>query len=86
MRAFVNSILALIGAASLNDEEFELIEQTSQTLTKELYTEIMLVLDSRESVSSTRDRLTFYFKARGVEVTAPSAAKSEIYLGDTLCS
>lgn len=76
----------MIGAASLNDDEFELIDETSQTYTSALYTQIMLVLDSRESVSNARDRLTAYFKARGVEVTEPSAGSSRIYLGDDLCS
>lgn len=75
----------MIGAASLNDEEFELITVEVQAYTAELYTEIMLVLDSREAVSNTRDRLTSYFEARGVEVTEPSAGVSKIYLGDSLC-
>ncbi len=42
----------------------------------------MLVLDSREAVSTLRDQLTAYFTARGVTVTEPSAANSKIYLGD----
>lgn len=70
----------------MNDEEFELITVETQAYTKALYDEVMLVLDSRESVSSTRDRLTFFFKARGVEVTAPAVAKSNVYLGSGLCS
>lgn len=86
MRNFVNAILSVISAASLNDEEFALITETSQTYSAALYAEIMLVLDSREAVSNTRDRLTAYFKARGATVTEPSAGTSEIYLGDVLCS
>ena len=84
MRDFINAILSAIGSASLNDEEFEIITIESQTLTKALYLEIMLVLDSRETVSNTRDRLTYYFKARGVEVSEPSAANSNIFLGADL--
>lgn len=85
MRDFVNAILSFIGSASLNDEEFELITITSQTYTAALYAEIMLVLDSREAVSNTRDRLTAYFTARGVQVTTPSVANSKIFIGDGLC-
>lgn len=86
MRDFVDAILAVISSASLNDDEFELITIETQAYTAALYAEIMLVLDSRESVSSTRDRLTFYFKAKGVEVTQPSAGVTNIYCGDDLCS
>lgn len=87
MRDFVDAILAAIGAASLNDDELELITQESQTYTKALYTEVLLVLDSREAVSNTRDRLGYYFKARGVDIgDTPSAGSSKIYLGDDLCS
>ena len=84
MRAFVDQILDSIGAASLNDEEFELITETVQEFSKALYDEIMLVLDSRETVSNTRDRLTALFTAYGADVTESSAGSSKIYLGDAL--
>lgn len=85
MRAFVDAILAVIDAASLTTEEFGYIEQTAETYTAALYAEILLVLDTRESISDTRSRLTSYFKALGVAVVAPAASKSNIFLGDTLC-
>lgn len=84
MREFVDSILDAIDAASLNDEELELITETEQELTADLYADIMLVLDSRETMSTTRDRLTAYFTAYGVEVSEPAAGSSKIYLGDPL--
>jgi hypothetical protein len=68
----------------LNDEEFEMITVTVPSYSKELYTEIMLVLDSRQSVNATRDRLTFYFRAKGAVVTEPTAAKSQIFIGSGL--
>lgn len=88
MRDFVDAILAAIDAASLSDEEFDdLITLQVQTLNKALYLEILGVLDFRETMSGTRDRLGFYFKARGVDIgEAPSAGSSKIYLGDDLCS
>ncbi len=43
-----------------------------------------MVLDAREVVSNTRDRLGYYFQARGVTITTPSAAVSQIYIGSDL--
>ncbi len=54
----------------------------------ELFGELVLLLNSREAVSDTRDRLAFYFKARGTDVsaTAPAAVTgtSRIYIGEDL--
>lgn len=87
MRDFIDAILTTIAASSLTDEEYsEYITITSQTYTAALYTEILLVLDSREAVSNTRDRLKYFFQARGVEVTTATVARSQIYLGADLCS
>lgn len=86
IRDFIDAILAFIGTTSLTDSEFATITETSQTYTVALYTEILAVLDSRESVSNTRERLTYYFLARDVAVTEPAAAQSEIYIGDELCN
>lgn len=87
IRSFIDSILLVIGAASMNDDEYAMITTGELAYTKELYTEILLVLDSRETVSSDRDRLGFYFKARGIAIDpAPPASKSLIYIGGSLCS
>lgn len=50
------------------------------------YTALLAVLDAREVVSSDRDRLKFYFKAKGTAIGETSAARSEIYLGSGLCN
>lgn len=64
-----------------------MITETSQAYTAALYTEVLLVLDSREAVSNARDRLRYYFLARGAELSeATPAGKSKIYLGSDLCS
>lgn len=80
MRDFVNDILATIGSTSLTDAEFATITETSQTYSPALYAQVMAVLTSRESVSSERERLTFYFKSRGASVDAP-VARSNILIG-----
>lgn len=84
MRDFIDAILAFIGAASLSDSEFATITQTTQELSVDLYTEILAVVDARESVSNTRDRLRYYFLAGGIEVEESSAGKSNIYVGSVL--
>ena len=86
MRDFLDGILAFIGTSSLTDDEFDVIEADEEELTTELYTELVSLLDSRESVSSTRSRLTYYFLAAGVEVVEPSAAQSNIFVGGALCN
>ena len=84
MRSFIDAILSFIGADSLTDVEFATFTISVEAYTKELYVEILAVLDSRELVSNTRDRLTYYFKARGIEVIESSPARSNIYAGGGL--
>ena len=85
MRDFLDAILAFIGTTSLTDDEFDAIEADEQVLSLELYAELVAMLDLRESVSNTRDRLKFYFLAANVEVSEVSAAKSNIFIGGALC-
>lgn len=86
MRDFVDAILSAISTATLTDDEFEMITIEDQDYTAALYAEILAVIDSREAISNVRDRLGFYFQAKGVEITAPSAGSSNIYIGSDLCS
>jgi hypothetical protein len=63
------------------------VEDLELGYSQELYTSVLLVLDSREAVSSERDRLTFYFKAKGAELTsdaAPALDVGKIFIGDDL--
>ena len=76
----------MISAATLTDDEFDTFTVETQAYSSELYAEILAVLDSREAVSNTRDRLTHYFQARGVNIVTPSSAQSNIFLGGGLCS
>lgn len=84
MRDFIDAILAFIGASSLTDDEFNSLTITEYGLDSETYEAILAVIDARETVSNTRDRLTYYFQAAGVEVVAPSAGQSNIYMGSVL--
>jgi hypothetical protein len=77
--------LSIIGAASLTDEEFNSLTIESYGYDVDTYTALLAVVDARELVSNTRDRLRYYFLARGVEVAESTAAKSNILIGGGLC-
>jgi hypothetical protein len=86
MRAFLDAVLSFIGATSLTDEEFayceEQIEDTSDNVAN--YNTLLGVLDLRESVSSMKKRLEYYYLAKGVAVEESSNAKSNIFIGGEL--
>ncbi len=86
MRDFLDSILSFIAADSLTDGEWAAITLEVQEYSAAVYTVLLGILDDRESVSSTRDRLRSYFLARGTQVESSSAGKSNIYLGSGLCT
>jgi hypothetical protein len=74
---------------SLTDEEFEsegISALEHQEYSVENYTALLAVLDARDAVSGDRDRLGYFFRAKGTEITTASAARSNIYLGDGLCN
>ena len=85
MRDFLNAILSFIGASSLTDQEFSDLEIESYAYDAPTYEALLAVVDARESVSNTRDRLRYYFLARGVSVSESSAVKSNILVGAVLC-
>jgi hypothetical protein len=74
----------VIGASSLTDDEFDGLEIEAYGYDQETYDALAAVLIARESVSTTLDRLEYYFLARGVELTAADSAQSNIYLGSAL--
>jgi hypothetical protein len=87
MRDWLNAIFSFIGTSSLTDEEYSGIDQTGlvvQTYNQQAYDQLAAILETREAVSTMRDRLVAFFKAKGLDVSAIDTAKSEIYLGDVL--
>jgi hypothetical protein len=85
MRDFLNAVLAFIGSASLSDDEFSGLEIESASYNSATYDALLAILDARETVSNTRDRLRYYFLARNVSISETSAGKSNIYIGSVLC-
>lgn len=85
MRDFLNAILQAIGSVSLSDEEFSSLTIDVYDYDQATYDALLAVLDARESVSSMKDRLEYYFKAKGAEINPPEdKGKSNIYLGSAL--
>jgi hypothetical protein len=85
MRSFLDAILSFIGAASLTDEEFDSVTITVQDYSVQTYQALLEVIDNRELVSTVRYRLTYYFRARGVDVSPSSVGRSNILVGGLLC-
>lgn len=84
MRDFLDAILAFIGADSLTDIEFATVTSSTLEYSQTVYDELSAILQSRELVTSTHDRLGYYFKARGVDISEASTAKSNIFMGAEL--
>jgi hypothetical protein len=84
VRDFLNAILGFIGAASLTDDEFATITAIAPVYDKELYLELLDILNDRESVTQTRERLRWFFLARGIQVGELTGSKSTIYVGEVL--
>lgn len=84
MRDFLDAILAFIGAESLTDLEFDGVTVEIPIYDQDTYDALAEILEAREAISSTQERLVAYYKARGVEVTANSTAKTNIFLGADL--
>lgn len=84
MRAFLDSILAFIGAASLTDDEFATSTLTSQTYDQASYEFLAGILKEREAISEMSNRLVGYYRGRGVDVTVVSTGSSNIFVGSVL--
>lgn len=87
MRDFLDEILEFIGSESLTDEEFETVsEDLEADFTKEVYDALRAVLESRENVSGQVKRLTDYFTAKGITLSASTipTPNSNILFGGEL--
>lgn len=85
MRAFLNAILSFLGAASLTDVEFDALSIETYGYDAATYNALLAVVDGRESVSDARDRLRYFFLAKGIVISESSSGKSNILIGFGLC-
>ncbi len=87
MRAFLNAILAFIGASALTDDEFAAVEDSGVVpgvYDVLAYNTLLSVLESREAVTAVRDRARYFFLSHNVAVAPVIAGKSRIFIGDVL--
>jgi hypothetical protein len=86
MRDLMNVILSFIGATSLTDDEFAAASLTAtNSYSTETYLALLNVIDNRELVSDTRDRLRYMFLARGISLPEETSTdKSNIFVGASL--
>lgn len=87
LRDFLNAILAFIGASSLTDVEYSsvnVLDIEVGVYNLAAYTQLSNVLISREAVSTTTDRLRYFFMSKDVNVPAPAIASSNIFVGSVL--
>jgi hypothetical protein len=86
MREIINGIFSFIGAPSLTDEEWAYLDMRVDGLSSgaEVYVALLAVLDAREAVTETRDRLRHYFLAKGVSLPEATPGNSSIFVGGVL--
>lgn len=74
-----------IGSESLTDEEFATVTLSVQEYSQDCFNQLKSILEARESVSTQLSRLTYFFLAKGVQVTdTEPTPKSNIFLGSSL--
>lgn len=90
LREDLDTILTFIGSTSLTDEEAEIAEGMidDENNKEEVYNALLAVLDSREQVSTMRQRLRYFYLAQGVTFAqdgdSPFKVKSNILIGSVL--
>ncbi len=84
MRVYLDAVLTFIGAESLTDEEFDSIDLEDTDDQVATYNALLVILQGRDLVSDMTTRLQYYYQAKGVQVTAPNNANSNIFVGACL--
>jgi hypothetical protein len=86
MRDLLNGVFSFIGAESLTDDEWTLLDAMDLSSAYDLtaYKALDNTLYGRESVTTMRDRLKAYYLAKGVDIQTPVTGTSNIYIGDAL--
>ncbi len=81
----VDGLLALIGQSSLTDEELDDFTASDWADKPALYAALVVLLDSRGVTQASKDRLKYFFRAIGLEISdGDDAGNSNILLGAAL--
>ncbi len=88
LRDLLDKILNFVGETSLTDVEYDDIGITEESTVTETYLALLAVLNTRGAISATVDRLAYYFRAKGFEVSQPAPEpeepESKVLIGDEL--
>lgn len=84
MRLFLDSILLFIGEATLSDQEYSSMMLTTQDYSIEVFNALKNIIESRQSVTDSVDRLVYFFLAKGVNVIGEYKPRSNILIGRAL--
>lgn len=85
LRDFLDNILAFIDSESLTDDEFDAVENVAlEDYSLVTYNALKGLLEDRESVSTQVEKLTYFFKAKGLDVDDSATALSNIFIGGAL--
>lgn len=85
LRDFLDDILAFIDSESLTDDEFDAVENVAlEDYSLVTYNALKGLLEDRESVSTQVEKLTYFFKAKGLDVDDSATALSNIFIGGAL--
>lgn len=81
LRDFLNAIFAFINIDSIADEEWNNILEPldlEEEYSLATYNGLKSVLASRESISDAYSKLGNYYKAKGIDLSAPEVAPTPI--------
>lgn len=85
MRDFFDAILDFIVTTSLTNDEFATTTSEIPIYDQATYDDLARVLNAREAISTVKDRLISYYKARGFDPVPAKTGNSNIFIGGPLC-
>lgn len=80
----LDAILDFISAESLTDLEWSTLDIDEESNDLDGYNALVSVLESRELVSTTLDKLNYYYQALGFNFGSTSTAYSNVFVGSVL--
>jgi len=87
VRNSMSLILIAVGSSALTDEEWDGLAFTGEALTVEGYDALVSILESRENVSNSLQRLEYYYLSRGIDISGAADTESTdsvLFLGSDL--
>jgi hypothetical protein len=89
LRQVLNRIFIFIGVETLSDDEYNSLTINLDSNSIETYQALLAILETRDSVSQSKDRLRYYFQAKNAAIEEPDEDtfgddESNILVGSSL--